>query len=124
MSQVIIRPFPLYYGTKKIAEVSSGTYDVTPGDEAQIGTDGYLGHSDGATITKIDADCIVPVKGLGVTILADMLAKKYVQVGIFADGKSQQLQMRVTHASYSWDSKTGKASGKFSFEGGSPDLVG
>lgn len=124
MALPIIRPFPVYYKNKKVAEIASGSYDIAPGDEAQIGTDGYLGHSDGAVLTKIDAEVIVPVKGLGVTILADMLAKKYVSVGIFADGKSHQMDMRITHAGYSWDSKSGKATGKFTFEGGAPDLTG
>lgn len=124
MSLPIIRPFPIYYKNKKIAEVNSGTYDIAPGDEAQIGTDGYLGHSDGATITKIDATVIVPVKGLGVTILADVLAKKYVSVGIVADGKSHQMDMRITHLAYDWDSKTGRAQGKVTFEGGAPDTAG
>lgn len=121
MAQAIIRALPLYYQGKKFAEVSSGTYDINSGDEAQFGTEGYMGHSDGATVSKIDADVVVPVPGITETVLADMLAKKYVQMGIFADGAFNQHTMRITHASYTWDSKTGAAKGKFTFEGGPPD---
>ena len=122
--QSVIRAFPLYYKNKKVAEIVSGSYDLTPGDEVQIGAEGVIGYSDGVTMTKIETDCIVPVKGLGVTILADMLAKKYVSVGIVVDGKSHQLDMRITHANYNWDSKSGKAMGKFVFEGPQPDVTG
>lgn len=122
--QTIFRAFPLYYQNKKVAEITSGTYDVAPGDEMQVGAEGIMGYSDGTLVTKIEADCIVPVKGLSVTILSDMLAKKYVSVGLVVDGKSHQLDMRITHASYNWDSKAGTAKGKFTFEGGKPDVVG
>jgi hypothetical protein len=122
--QAIIRPFPLYYKNKKVAEIASGSYDIAPGDEMQVGAEGVLGYSDGCTVTKIEADCIVPVKGLSVTIMSDMLAKKYVSVGIVVDGKSHQMDMRITHANYTWDSKSGKAMGKFSLEGGTPDVTG
>lgn len=47
-----------------------------------------------------------------------------MSVGIVVDGKSHQMDMRITHANYTWDSKTGKAMGKFSFEGGQPDVTG
>ncbi len=124
MAHAIIRAFPLYYKGKKVAEIASGTYDVEPGDEPQYGSEGLLGYSDGTTISTIDTDCIIPVKGMGVTIVSDMLAKKYVSVGIFVDGKSHQMDMRITHASFTWDSKSGKAMGKFKFGGGSPDVVG
>ena len=124
MSLSIIRPFPLYYVGKKVAEIRSGSYEVDSGDEPQIGTDGLLGYSDGTVITKIDANLIVPVPGVGVTIIGDMLAKKYVSIGIYADGKSHQMVMRILKAKYDWDSQSGHALGAFSFGGGKPDLAG
>lgn len=124
MSLSIIRPFPLYYKGKKVAEIRSGSYEVDSGDEPQIGTDGLLGYSDGTVITKIDTNMIVPVPGVSVTILSDMLAKKYVSIGIFADGKSHQMDMRILKAKYDWDSQSGHALGAFSFGGGAPDITG
>jgi hypothetical protein len=67
---------------------------------------------------------IVPVPGVSVTILSDMLAKKYVSIGIFADGKSHQMDMRILKAKYDWDSQSGHALGAFSFGGGAPDVTG
>ena len=124
MGQAVIRVFPIYLNNKKIAEMTSNSYDINPGDEAQIGIDGLIGFSDGVTITKIDTDCIIPVKGMTTRIVDVMLKKQYCQVGIFADGKIHQIDCRVTHGNYSSDAKTGRAMGKFSFEGGAPDVTG
>ena len=68
MARALIRPFPLYANGLKVAEVSGGTYEIASGDEMQIATDGYLGHSDGATTTKVSPSCIIPVKGMKVTV--------------------------------------------------------
>lgn len=124
MSLSIIRPFVMYYVGKKVAEIRSGSYEIDSGDEPQIGTDGLLGYSDGTVITKIDTNLIVPVAGVSVTIVSDMLFKKYVSMGMFADGKSHQMTMRILKAKYDWDSQSGHALGAFSFGGGKPDLTG
>lgn len=124
MSLSIIRPFVIYYVGKKVAEIRSGSYEIDSGDEPQIGTDGLLGYSDGTVITKIDTNLIVPVAGVSVTIVSDMLLKKYVSMGMFADGKSHQMTMRILKAKYDWDSQSGHALGAFSFGGGKPDLTG
>lgn len=114
----------MYYVGKKVAEIRSGSYEIDSGDEPQIGTDGLLGYSDGTVITKIDTNLIVPVAGVSVTIVSDMLFKKYVSMGMFADGKSHQMTMRILKAKYDWDSQSGHALGAFSFGGGKPDLTG
>lgn len=124
MAQNIIRPFPLYFRKKKVAEIQTGTYDITPGDEEQIGAEGVLGYSDGATVTKIETDCIVPVRGMKSRIIDALLKKQYAQVGVMVDGQFHQIDMRVTHGTYSWDHKTGRAMGKFTFSGGEPDVTG
>ena len=123
MARQIFRAFPLYVNGKKIAEVSSGTYDVNPNDEAQVGTEGYMGHADGATITRIQATCMIPVVGMQVQFDAIIKARQYVQVGVPINGKFQQVDMRITQANYKWNFKNGQAEGDFTLEGGEPDLV-
>ncbi len=124
MSRSLIRAAPLYLNGKKIAEVTSGTYDITSGDEAQIGTDGYLGHSDGATTTKFSFDAIIPVKGMAVRVDDLIINKRYFSLGLPVNGKFQQVDARMVSASYKWDHKTGAFTGTFSAEGGAPDLLG
>ena len=119
----IIRPFYVYYKTRKIAEIVEGTYDIDTGDEPVVCIEGYVGDTDGPTLTRIDATVIVPQKGVRFSVLADALTKFYVDVGILGDGKSHQIRMRVRKLSYVWESRTGRAIGKFTLGGGGPDIA-
>ncbi len=124
MARTLIRAAPIYLDGKKIAEVSSGSYDVASGDEAQIGSDGYLGHSDGATTTRFSFDCIIPVKGMAVKVDDLILNKRYFSLGLPVNGKFHQVDARMTGASYKWDHRNGTFMGTFSAEGGAPDILG
>lgn len=118
MASKIIRPLPIYVASKKIAEVTDGTYDITSNDESQVTHDGYIGHSDGATTCKADFNTICPVAGHEFNFVDLILNKQYVNIGILADGKLLQFTGRLVTLGYTTDSKSGKATGKFSFEGG------
>lgn len=124
MSRALIRALPIFIDGKKIAECTGGTYSIASGDEMHIATDGYIGHSDGATTVKIDPECIIPVKGMQITVDAILLGKKYVQIGVPVNGKFHQVDCRLISASYKWDAKTGSATGSFNFEGGQPEITG
>ena len=123
MAQRVIRNAPIYFKGKKIAEIETASYEINSGDEAQIGTDGYLGHSKGAITSKFDANVIVPVAGLGVTVTDALLRKEDVNIGFFADGKMHQAECRTTTARFDSDSRAGKLTGTFSFEGGKPETL-
>lgn len=110
----------LYRNNKKIAELQTVKYRLDSNDEAQVTTEGYLDHSDGQMLTSIDAECIVPVAGVSVDLVKDMLDKKSVDMGIPVDGKYHQMKMRVEKAEYSGDAKSGKLTGSFTFGGGAP----
>lgn len=124
MARAIIRPLPLYIDGKKFAEVTSGTYRIASGDEAQIATEGYIGHSDGATTTQVTPKIIIPVRGVGITVDDMLLNKRYVTVGIPYNGKIHQIDMRIVNSEASWDFKTGAVTGDLQFEGGAPEVTG
>ena len=124
MARGIIRAAPLYMNGKKIAEVSDGTYDISSNDESHITTDGYAGHSDGAATTKINANTIVPVKGMQTAVDDALVNKRYVSMSILMNGKIHQIDMRLVNGNYKWDFKSGSCAGSFSFEGGAPEITG
>ena len=112
----------MYSGGKKIAEVRSGTYDVNNNDEAQVAIDGYAGHADGATLSRIQASLIIPVTGTQIDFDTMRKTRAYVQIGMLVNGKIQTTDMRLVQCSYKWDSKNGQAEGDFTFEGGEADF--
>ena len=124
MAKALIRPAPLYYKGKKVAEIREGTYDIESNDQREICAEGYIGHTDGATTSSVQMTLIVPVPGLSIPLLADMLRKAYVKIGLFEDAKLHNLEGRVTKISYSWNFEKGENRCVGSFESGAPDLAG
>jgi len=119
----IIRALPLYVNSRKIAEVSGGSYEHNSNDEMQIATEGYMGHSDGADTCRVQANTITPVKGHELELKRIILNKEYCTVGIPVDGGYEQFDGRMTSRSYNWDTKNGSCTGQFTFEGGKPDVL-
>ncbi len=124
MARPIIRPPQLYYGGKKVAEITEGDYELASGDQMEVAAEGYLGHTDGATTSKVNATMIAPVKGLSIPVLVDMINKKYVSIRLPEDGKIHDLDMRCLSIRYSWNHKAGENRCVASFEGGEPELTG
>jgi len=113
----------VYVESRKIAEIESGTYEHMSGDEAQTGSDGYLGHSDGTEMVKLQFSTVTPAKGHAKDLRIIIMQKKDVQVGIQVDGKFEQFEGRLTSRTYNFDSKTGSCKGQFTFEGGKPEAT-
>lgn len=119
-----IRHASVYFKGRKVATCHQSTFDIASGDETQLGDEGYIGHSDGATMSKVECDTVVPVGGVGVTFIDSLMRKQYVEMGLaLIDGKVAKVTMRIVNASFSSDAKSGALTGKFSFEGGVPKFV-
>lgn len=67
---------------------------------------------------------IVPVPGISVDMFPSMLAKQYVRIGIFEDGKLHNLEGRMVKCAYSWNHERGENRLVGSFESGAPDVAG
>jgi hypothetical protein len=118
------RAAPMYFKGKKIAEVESGEYTISSGDEAQHGTEGVMGYSKGQTTTKMVCNVVVPVAGLSTTLESALLNKETVTMGIAVGGKLHQIDMNPMECNYKSDGKAGTLKGTFNYEGGAPDVSG
>lgn len=121
-----IRHFSFYRNGRKVAEASGNSYDINSNDEAQIADEGYMGHSDGATMTRLSTDMIVPVRRSAMNqLLEDMMQKKYVDVGLgLLGGSVHQVKMRCITCNLTGQAQNGSLTGRFEFEGGVPKIVG
>jgi hypothetical protein len=113
----------IYVATRKIAEIESGNYEHMSGDEAQIGTEGYMGHSDGADTVRLTFNTVTPVVGHEATLKDFIISKRTAQIAIIVDGGAEMWEGRLTQRSYSFDSRTGAVKGAFTWEGGTPTVT-
>lgn len=119
----VFRSAPIYAEGKKIAEIESGDYDIDSGDEQVNLTDG-VDYTNGQITTKMTCNVIVPVSGMTTRLVSYLVQKQPVLIGIFVDGQMHQVTMRPMRANYKTDSKSGKLTGSFEFNGGAPELTG
>lgn len=119
-----IRPASFYVKGKKVGTTETLKYSIAGNDERHIADGGYIGHSDGASVSDITCNVIVPIDGKTAVLKRALLNKEYLtcQIGV-VDGEIDSMVMRCTKADYDVDHKTGALKGAFTFEGGEPESV-
>lgn len=120
----IVQPISLYVDGKKFAEVTSGDYNVSKGNESLIIDGGWAGESDGATTSEITPKIIMPKTGTTVNIFSLLLSNRYIRAALPIGGQIHEVDVKPYGASISWDHKSGMASGDWKLRGGKPELVG
>jgi hypothetical protein len=120
----IVRPISLYLGNSKFAEVTSGDYNVTAGNESLIADGGWIGESSGAVTTEITPSIIIPVSGTTVDAVTLILQDKYIKASMLIGGKIHTVDVKANGASFKWDHKSGMCTGDLKLRGGKPQLTG
>ena len=124
MANQSFRPLYVYYNNKKFGEVNKTKVSILPGDEAQLGSDGVLGYSDGITMLRVEVSGPVPTKDVSVPLIGNTLAKKYTTLGVLLGAKLVQSDMRCTGLEFDSDTKSGATTFSATFEGPEPEITG
>lgn len=112
----------MYINSKKVATAKSGSLEITGNDEDQIVDEGWGGASDGAVVSKLTLESLVPVTGELKAIRAAFLNKSYVKVQVTPfDGDILSIDMKCMDMKANWDNTKGTLNGSFTFSGGKPE---
>lgn len=121
----IFRHASVYYRGKKVAMFSGFEESIESGNEDMIGDGGWEGRSSGAKLTKLSTDAIIPVAGIGIAIIRDLLNDEYVDIGLgVVDGTVHKIKMGIDQAQVTSEAANGTLRGRFQFSGGKPEIVG
>lgn len=124
MSLPIVRSSVVYLDGLKVKFAKSNTYDINTNNQAQVGVEGYIGHSRGAIISKLDFDEIVPTSKLQSNAI-----KKYVLPGkdctvtYLCGGETYTFDGVFEQATFTGESMNGTLMGKFTISGGEPRIL-
>jgi hypothetical protein len=120
MANVRVRPFSMFLGGAKFAEMHQAKLTLSSGDEPQFGDGGFLGMSDGAQTCAVSATAIVPAtKAQSVDLISALQNKQDIDLIVGSIGtKLISVTIRCTKAEFDTDQKTGKLEGNFEFMGG------
>jgi hypothetical protein len=119
-SNPIIRSFPVYAGNQKVAEANTNDMEINSGATAVFGAEGFAGHSSGAMMTKITLKTFVPVAGVSVDWLEQIINEKRIEISIPISGKYYKGLATIMTAKVSSNTKEGTCEGDVSLEFGKP----
>lgn len=114
----------VYANGRKVGQLVSSDYTMQANDEAQFGTEGYEGESDGAITTALEAEGFDPLPGMDFDFEGAMANKDYIDIAIaLVNGKIHQVTMRAQTAGTRSDHKSGAKQKRISLRGGSPSIT-
>jgi hypothetical protein len=125
-----VRHFALYLHNAAGALVKAATINEIDikeptGRKPMFGAEGYLCHSIGAAMSKVDLKGPTPVKGSDITALtARIRNQQSVRLACIVGGKMRDYaDMAVLEVGFNSKSETGEATDSISLEGGPCNLV-
>lgn len=125
MAKPRVKSGSLFYKGKRVATLQNVTYRIKSNDTQEMTDDG-VHNTDGIVTTEISCDTIVPITGIGVSIVEDAIRHNDVAITIgIVDGKLHEIEdARNTEIEFSGEAASGKMTGKFSWHGGEPKRTG
>lgn len=115
----------IFYKSKRIATMQNVTYRIKTNDGQEVADSGVY-NTDGIVTTEVSCDTIVPVAGVGVSIVKDAIEHQDVNItlGVF-DGKIHELEdARNNEIEFTGEAANGTQKGKFSWHAGKPKITG
>jgi hypothetical protein len=113
----------IYYNNRRIAVMQGLDYTLTTNDGLEI-ADGVTFNTDGIATGKVSCTAVVPVRGVGVSVLEDALRHRDITLTLgIIDGKLHEIkEARAEELNYSGETASGKLTGKFSWHFGGDKL--
>jgi hypothetical protein len=123
MALPVVRAFPIFLKNKKLGQAHGTNFTIMPNRTKLFGAEGFLALSRGAVTTGVDVDFIMPVSGIDVDVLAQMILQQDVGVQLPIGGKMYVIEMGYTNGNVQSSTENGVVNGKFTLEGGVPQIT-
>jgi hypothetical protein len=115
----------IFYNDKKVATMTSCKVKIKNGSGQEI-ADGGVYNTDGRVTSEISCDNIVPVTGMGVPMIKDLIAQKnaVISIGLLDGAIFIFDDCRPTDVEISNDVASGKQTAAHNWMAGAPKIVG
>lgn len=122
MALIQVRAFPCFIKSKKVGQIHGTTFTIMPNRQKLFGAEGFLTLSRGAVSCGVEVDAIVPVGGMDIDVLAQIILQMDVGVQLPIGGKQYVIDMGYTGGNVQSETETGVVRGRFTLEGGIPKI--
>lgn len=123
MSDKNTRYWPLYIGSKKVANAHEQTLDVNGNKSNLFDAEGWAGLAIGAAHSGINISTIEPVGNTDIDFVLLTLQSGLIDVGVpRPDGSFKVMRMGVTNFQAKTNSETGRSDATCTLMGGPPKV--
>jgi hypothetical protein len=114
----------IFYNGKRVGTLQGFTYRIKNGSGQELADAGAF-NTDGQVTTEISADNIVPITGMGVRIVQDLIEQKNAEITLgLIDGRLHVVDdARPVDAEFTGEIASGKQTAKFNWQGGKPKVT-
>jgi hypothetical protein len=115
----------IFYKGKRIATMQNVSYTINTNDTQELADDGPY-TTDGRAVTEVSCNVIVPVRGVGVSVVSDAIAHRDVDLSLgILDGAIHELKScRARTIKFDGEIASGKLTGTFDWFGPAPTIKG
>jgi hypothetical protein len=120
-----VKPGSIFYNSKRVGTMQGFTYRIKNGSGQELADAGAF-NTDGQITTEISCDNIVPITGLGVSMVRDLIDQKNPEITLgLIDGKLHVVDdARPVDVEVTGEVASGKQMAKFNYQGGKPKVTG
>lgn len=124
MANPRVKAGAVFYNKKRVAELQKFKYKIKNGSGQELADSGAY-NTDGKVTTEISADMIVPVTGLSISAVKDLIEQRNAEIVLgVVDGRLHVVDdARPIDVEIEGDIPSGKQTAAFNWQGGEPKLV-
>ncbi len=123
MPEPVVRPYPIYYQSKKIGEAFESDAGINPNRQPVFGAEGMIAHTYGAVVSSLSFKYVIPVNGTSLDFLSDCINQKNIDIGIPVGGQFVVVTMAIMSCNMTANIESGKCEGSLSLAGGKPTIT-
>jgi hypothetical protein len=124
MANPRVKAGAIFYNGKRVGTLQGFTYRIKNGSGQELADAGAF-NTDGQITTEISADNIVPITGMGVSMIADLINQQNAEITLgLIDGKLHVIDdARPVDVEVTGEIASGKQTAKFNWQGGKPKVT-
>jgi hypothetical protein len=125
MANPRVKPGSIFYNSKRVGTMQNFTYRIKNGSGQELADAGAY-NTDGQVTVEISCDNIIPITGMQVSIVEDLINQKNAEITLgLINGKLHIIDdARPVDGEFQGEVANGKQTGKFNWQGGKPKLAG
>lgn len=119
-----IKTMAVWKNGQKIGRAENVSLKLITNDQSEVSLDGYVGHTFGVRLSQGSIDIVIAEDGKNTDLTDAVIAGTPLNFTFSHGNRLLALEGRLIDADLSSEVKSGTQKGKYTLEGGAPNIIG